>query len=228
MALSPQEIQEIRDRFIAAFGYGPKPIGLGSPSDRAELFYTWALSILDDPAKSALVKVCLRGPSRNKHLRRFALVEYRCHRGCLLGAYIKLKGEDLIFTNQIFEIDEGVIDWDSLESELEEMAQASAAEYGSRNSSGLPSLEEKLVMVKKLCGRVDIYPVTDAKEFRALPALAPTLRPGWRVYPLIENERYNMNCNHVFRAQGALDFLEDARKLARQSKKVVRVQPEGI
>lgn len=227
MSLNEQERKSIEARFEAEFGYSLEDVFPNGAIIEDDSFLSLMREVLDNNDKCKPVNALFSGAGLNKKLRRYGLVEYRCHRGCLLGALVNYRGEYFMFTEQVVDTDEGYIDWVALDRELDDINQTAPGNGGSGNSTGMPSFKEVLAVVKRFSGTVEGHPITSLRGVLSLPKLAPSVSPGRRVHLLGEDEFYRMNCRHSELSLAGSSVFEDARKMARKSKRVIRVAPQG-
>lgn len=215
MSLSEQERRDIVARFQAEFGYLPEDIFSNTTLVKGDFFLSWMQEILDNSDKCKPVKAIFGGADRNKNLRRYGSVEYRCHRGCLLGALVKFKGEYFMFTEQAVAVNEYAIDWNSIDRTLE----------GRGGAYVPPEFEDLLVESMQEFGTTEGFPVYTLSDFLAF---APSIVSNscWDCRVFRETSFYNMNCRHSELNLGGYTVLEDAQKMARKSKRVIRVTPQ--
>lgn len=216
MSLNEQERKGIVSRFEAEFGYRPEDIFPDTPLVKGDFFLSWTREILDDLDKCKPVNAIFGGADRNKNLRRYGSVEYRCHRGCLLGALVKFKGEYFMFTEQAVAIDEYAIDWSSIDRSLE----------GKEGAYVPPEFAEELHESMGEYGTTEGFPLNTLRDFLAF-APSSLSNSWWDCQVFRETSSYNMNCRHSELNLAGYTVLEDAEKMARKSKRVIRVTPQG-
>lgn len=220
--------KELNERFKAEFGVTLDWVFKGFPLTDTGVFESMITDMLDERDHCRSAQVLFSGADRNKNLRRYALVEYRCHRGCLLGAFVKFRGEEFMFTEQAISIDEHDIDWDAIDNELELQIEA-ALEHG---EFGYPrwhvprQFEGELHALKDSEGTASNFSCQSLSDFLAFSPSTVTGSP-WRAHPFKDTSLYEMNCRHSELNTAGWKVREDARKMARQAKKVVRVTPES-
>lgn len=177
------------------------------------------MSKLEDSKRRAEeMKKLLDGPARNKIVRRYGAVEYRCERGCFLGAVVRHEGHEYLYTysntlvdkvrvtlgehGQPIDIPQGTVAYDHLAQVIHELTQD-----GSIAANAGHTVE---ISVSTIADLLNLNPGAIYSRQRICREL-----PSRGVI--------NCNCRHSEMAKTPKEIREDMRQLARSKKKLVYI-----
>lgn len=155
---------------------------------------------------------------RNQLVRRFALVIYRCHRGCFLGAVINYEGELFVCQRQNVRVTGGEVEVapDTLEPR--------GVEPGSRLHEAVAGFVEELLTeegwTRAHVAKMEVNPVgvTEAKQISGQGAPFHRVDPWEGFEGLVQ-----MNCAHDQAALGVQQVAADIVSRKRERNKEVRL-----
>lgn len=175
----------------------------------------------DSRRRAEEMKKLLDGPARNKIVRRYGLVEYRCKRGCFLGAVVRHAGHDYLYAYSNTRVEEvrvrlgehgeplgippGTVAYGYVVEAVKMMAQ-----------DGLPVGDEIPIAVDTINDMTGLDPVgilgndTTCHEW-----------PYQFPYP----GTINCNCRHSEMVKTLDEIQADINRLARAKKKLIYVEP---
>lgn len=180
------------------------------------------MSKLDDSMKRAEeMKKLLDGPARNKIVRRYGAVEYRCERGCFLGAVVRHAGHEYLYTYSNTRVEEvsvrlgehgeplgispGTVAYERVVHAVKMMKQ-----------SGWPVEHEILVAVDTINDMTGLDSGGDlSRDTTCLEWPYQFPYPG----------TINCNCRHSEMAKTLDEIQADIQRLARAKKKLIYVEP---
>lgn len=194
--------------------------------------------------RAAAVAEVFSGTDRNRLIRKFALVEYRCARGCLLGAVVRLEGEHYLLTYEHVSVGSLLSDtdhfaeWVTAELQKEEWASLRGEVYKPDFSKVPHDLEQTFRDEFAEWGEVSVLPVDEVPLATLIGAMSEHVSgvssagcqrfdpspPGAEIKVVA---REYMNCRHKEFNPTWDDIQDDIQRLRTQKNKTVRVATSG-